>query len=509
MVMSNPFDEAIELYWMPPDGGDPPSMGQILAGESMNVNTFAGHVFGYRKETEPNAKMMTLKVKAEMDGKTMELPSGGAKSSSPKNKPNKKPTAKRVKKRTASAATVDTKGLGGLSFRNLADRTLILYWKNTGSGEYKFQGQLGSGDQTGFQTYPGHQFIWSEQHSDPPVPIGEFTIEAGKLIYTFTDKTTTKAALDRLNEELEFRKSYLAENGYDWIGTTWPRPAPTLWMHRPTEIGEITELDRLTKKAQQYHCSSDTHSECLATNKKSLNKALTSQSDPEKPLELETISIEPRVFRIKNFLSEFEADYIISQAKPQLARSTTGHGKNTRVDDVRTSKSAWLSRGHSKVMDAIYRRIGLATNIPQEIITESKIAENLNVLNYPAGGEYTPHYDIGADGLIASRFISGLLYLNDPEEGGGTTFPKAKRDDGDEGIYVDAVKGSFVFFYDLLEDGNVDVRSLHSGSKVIKGEKWVSPLWLWEPSRTGKPHGLGDLSQLAIENEDLTAHEEL
>ena len=37
-----------------------------------------------------------------------------------------------------------------------------MYWKNTGTGEYKFQAQLGPGQQTGFQTYPGHQFIWSE-----------------------------------------------------------------------------------------------------------------------------------------------------------------------------------------------------------------------------------------------------------------------------------------------------------------------------------------------------------
>ena len=63
--------------------------------------------------------------------------------------------------------------------------------------------------------------------------------------------------------------------------------------------------------------------------------------------------------------------------------------------------------------------------------------------------------------------------------GGGTKFPKARRHDGGEGLYVPATRGSFVFFYDLLEDGNVDVLSLHSGTKVKEGEKWVAPLWLW------------------------------
>ena len=63
--------------------------------------------------------------------------------------------------------------------------------------------------------------------------------------------------------------------------------------------------------------------------------------------------------------------YVMAQAKPQLSRSTTGHGKNIRVDNVRTSKSAWLTRNHAgkgeSVMDTIYRRIGIALKIPQEL----------------------------------------------------------------------------------------------------------------------------------------------
>ena len=43
--------------------------------------------------------------------------------------------------------------------------------------------------------------------------------------------------------------------------------------------------------------------------------------------------------------------------------------------------------------------------------------ESLNILNYPVKAEYTPHYDWGADGQIESRFLSGLIYLNEPEAG--------------------------------------------------------------------------------------------
>ena len=78
--------------------------------------------------------------------------------------------------------------------------------------------------------------------------------------------------------------------------------------------------------------------------------------------------------------------------------------------------------------------------------------------------------------------------------GGGTSFPKARMLGG-AGTQVDARKGALCFFYDLLEDGNTDVLSLHSGMPVLEGEKWVAPLWIWEPSRSGRPHPLGDLSE--------------
>jgi hypothetical protein len=52
---------------------------------------------------------------------------------------------------------------------------------------------------------------------------------------------------------------------------------------------------------------------------------------------------------VNDFLSEFETDYIIQQAAPKLGRSTVGHGEDARDSGTRTSKSAWLNRGHSEV----------------------------------------------------------------------------------------------------------------------------------------------------------------
>ena len=79
--------------------------------------------------------------------------------------------------------------------------------------------------------------------------------------------------------------------------------------------------------------------------------------------------------------------------------------------------------------------------------------------------------------------MSGLLYLNQPAKGGATAFPRARMPDGSIGTRVPPKKRSVVFFYDLLDDGNADELSYHAGLPVEEGDKWISPVWIWEPHR--------------------------
>jgi len=172
-----------------------------------------------------------------------------------------------------------------------------------------------------------------------------------------------------------------------------------------------------------------------------------------------------------------------------LERSKTGVGNDARVNPIRTSEGAYLSRNHSLIMDSIYRRVALVTAIPEQLLTMGENVKALNVLHYNKGAKYDNHYDWEPNGKIESRFVSGLLYLNTPAKGGSTSFPLAKPK-----VDVPAREGNFVFFYDLLADGNGDVLSLHGGDVVLEGHKWVAPLWIWEPTISGRPHALGDLS---------------
>ncbi len=63
------------------------------------------------------------------------------------------------------------------------------------------------------------------------------------------------------------------------------------------------------------------------------------------------------------------------------------------------------------------------------------------------------------------------MYLQEPEQGGATTFP-------DVGLEVAPVRGTGVFFsYDRPDPVT---RTLHGGAPVLAGEKWVATKWLRE-----------------------------
>ena len=82
-------------------------------------------------------------------------------------------------------------------------------------------------------------------------------------------------------------------------------------------------------------------------------------------------------------VSDFECDYIINISRPNMVRSTTGHGKGAGVDNVRTSQSYWLARNKSPISEAIYRRVAALLQYPHELFFPGRNAEQINVMNVP------------------------------------------------------------------------------------------------------------------------------
>lgn len=109
----------------------------------------------------------------------------------------------------------------------------------------------------------------------------------------------------------------------------------------------------------------------------------------------------------------------------------------------------------------------------------------VQVAQYSYAQHYLRHYD-GAPSKVA-RISSLLLYLQDPEKGGETNFPRAggaasARSSCASGLSVRPQAESALLFYNfvpreqaLLEE---DVESEHAGCAVEAGEKWVANVWV-------------------------------
>ena len=184
----------------------------------------------------------------------------------------------------------------------------------------------------------------------------------------------------------------------------------------------------------------------------------------------------PRVVVFGSFLSEDECAALIDAARPRMARSLTVENATggEAVNADRTSNGMFFRRAESELVARIESRIARLLNWPLEN------GEGLQVLHYKPGAEYKPHYDYfdpaapGTPTILkrgGQRVGTLVMYLNNPMQGGGTTFP-------DVGLEVAPQRGNAVFFaYDRPHPSS---QTLHGGAPVISGEKWVATKWLRE-----------------------------
>ena len=185
---------------------------------------------------------------------------------------------------------------------------------------------------------------------------------------------------------------------------------------------------------------------------------------------------DPDVLVFSQLLSAEECSALIDAARPRLSASLTVDiqtgGEELHPD--RTSQGMFFARGENEVVTRLEARIAKLLGWPIEN------GEGLQILRYPPGAQYRPHYDYfdpaqpGTPAILTrggQRVATLIVYLHEPEGGGATVFP-------DIALSVAPVRGNAVFF--SYGQAHPASRSLHGGEPVTHGEKWIATKWLRE-----------------------------
>ncbi len=207
-----------------------------------------------------------------------------------------------------------------------------------------------------------------------------------------------------------------------------------------------------------------------------LAQAPTFIQTSDRKVDIVTVVKFPRVVVFGNLLSDEECDSLIELAQPKLARSLTVDNQTggEEVNSARTSDGMFFGRAENPVCERVERRLAELLHWPFEN------GEGLQVLRYRTGAQYVPHYDYfdpaqpGTARIVqrgGQRVATIVMYLRTPERGGATVFP-------DIGLEVQPVKGSAVFF--SYDRPHPDTKTLHGGTPVTLGEKYVATKWLRE-----------------------------
>jgi len=179
----------------------------------------------------------------------------------------------------------------------------------------------------------------------------------------------------------------------------------------------------------------------------------------------EVLNEEPLIVKFHNVLSDEECQTLIECAASRLKRSKLA---NKEFSQIRTSSGMFFDENEDPLITTIEKRVSTLMNVPIEH------AEGLQVLHYEPGQEFKAHFDYFNEHHPSSknnRISTLVMYLNEVEQGGETTFPNL-------GLTVTPTKGSAVYFEYFYNDQRLNELTLHSSAPVIRGEKWVATQWM-------------------------------
>ena len=394
----------------------------------------------------------------------------------------KTPSIQQMMRDTQSqAASLSFTGFA-VKFINLSDKPKLLFWAGRGghANAQRLISEVAPMEAVGTATTPGQTFFMTPVY-DSTHQLHRWTVTADEalLVYEETDFQPQKLSPSLLLKyqmqkvNWAFAKDYLATTGRTWL-SYFPRPPPLHSMWAADYIGQVHGV---TSQARHF-----------------LAKA--TQAEQELHLEMTVSSVAPRVMEIDNFLSDYECRYLIHMAQQKGLDPSTVEGASSLDTRTRSSQTSWLSRQSGKMVETIYRRAADVLQIDESLLRHASphhdsiashhaVSEDMQLVHYQKGQEYTPHHDFVYPSISnrhqPSRFATLLIYLHAPREGGETIFPRSLQSSFHDGLTILPKVGKAVLFYNMLPDGNVDDLSQHGSKAVENGEKWIANLWVWDP----------------------------
>ncbi|MEJ0002426.1 MAG: 2OG-Fe(II) oxygenase [Pararobbsia sp.] len=184
----------------------------------------------------------------------------------------------------------------------------------------------------------------------------------------------------------------------------------------------------------------------------------------------------PALALFDGLLDDGECDALIALATPRLVATRVADPVTGRdvVAAHRSAQGAFFRPQETELVARIEARIEALTGVPREH------GEGLQMVRYLPGTESTPHFDyllthnpanVESIERSGQRIATLIMYLNDVEAGGETTFPEV-------GMTVVPRKGHAVYFEYGNRLGQTDPASAHAGAPLRAGEKWIATKWL-------------------------------
>ncbi|MEO0905947.1 MAG: 2OG-Fe(II) oxygenase [Pseudomonadota bacterium] len=176
------------------------------------------------------------------------------------------------------------------------------------------------------------------------------------------------------------------------------------------------------------------------------------------------------LFAVGDFLSQTECERLCAMVD-QTARPSSLH----EVDydsGFRTSYSGDLDPADPFVM-------GIGRRIDDILGVDSSFGEAIQGQRYLPGQQFKPHNDWfyttekywqGERKRGGQRSWTTMIFLNDVEKGGETHFTQI-------GIKIEPKPGVLLIWNNALPDGRPNEGTMHAGTPVIEGAKYIVTKW--------------------------------